>query len=41
LKEHLLTCDASCESLLEDVRAFARDTELQDDATVISVKLLD
>ena len=41
LKEHLLACEASCESLLEDVRAFARDTELQDDATVISVKLLD
>lgn len=41
LKQHLLRCEASCESLLDDVRAFAQDSGLHDDATVISVKMLD
>lgn len=41
LKEHLMQCEASCESLLADVRSFAKHSGLHDDATVISVKLLD
>jgi sigma-B regulation protein RsbU (phosphoserine phosphatase) len=41
LREHVLQCEASCESLLADVRSFANGFGLHDDATVISVKMLD
>jgi len=38
LQEHLLRTDASAESLLDDVRAFADGSGLRDDASVILVK---
>lgn len=41
LKEHLLPCESSAESLLEDVRTFANGFGLRDDATVITIKMLE
>ncbi len=38
LRDHVLREDASLETILEDVRAFASGVELRDDATVICVK---
>ncbi len=40
LLRHLAPCDASAESLLEDVREFADGYGLHDDATIITVKRL-
>jgi sigma-B regulation protein RsbU (phosphoserine phosphatase) len=41
LKEHLLQPDACPESLLADVRSFANGFGLHDDATVITIRMLD
>jgi len=41
LIDHLLQPDASAESLLENVRSFANGFGLHDDATVITVRMLD
>lgn len=41
LQAHLAPCDASAESLLADVRSFADGYGLHDDATVITVKMLE
>lgn len=41
LKEHLLEPEACAESLLADVRSFANGLGLHDDATVITVKMLE
>jgi len=38
LQEHFLRADASADSLLDDVRSFAHDAGLRDDASVILVK---
>jgi serine phosphatase RsbU (regulator of sigma subunit) len=38
LQKHFLRADASAESLLDDVRAFAGGLGLRDDASVILVK---
>jgi sigma-B regulation protein RsbU (phosphoserine phosphatase) len=38
LRDHVLRQDASLETILADVRAFASGVELRDDATVICVK---
>ncbi len=40
LQAHLAACDASPESLIADVRAFADGYGLHDDATVITIKML-
>jgi phosphoserine phosphatase RsbU/P len=38
LENHLLRSDASCESILDDVRSFANGAGLHDDATVIFLR---
>ena len=41
MRQHLMHCETSPESLLDDVRSFANGYGLQDDATIISVKMME
>jgi phosphoserine phosphatase RsbU/P len=41
LQQHLIECESSPESLLADVRTFANGFALRDDATVITIKMLE